>query len=260
MKTFKNGRRPQKSEKLQHFYCITYYPREALPILMVQPVPGCGLMTFASILRLFSTDPTAYLVTAHLGSISNAVSGVIVMAAPAALSASWFPADQRTTATTISQVANGLGNAVSFYFGPLLVPDDYLNKTTPEYGFIPVLRSDLTDPPSVEDVRVEIWWYMLAQAVPATVIFIAMVVYFPSKPALPPSHSASSQIDRTPFKESIVALLTNKNALMCLFALSLSLGVQGTWSGVMTLNFEPLGKPFVQSGPFIWVTASYFGA
>ena len=44
------------------------------------------------------------------------------MAAPAALSAAWFPADQRTTATAVSQMANGLGNGVSFLLGPKMVP------------------------------------------------------------------------------------------------------------------------------------------
>ena len=53
------------------------------------------------------------------------------MAAPAALSAAWFPADQRTTATAVSQVFNGLGNGVSFLLGPAMVPDDCLNATDP---------------------------------------------------------------------------------------------------------------------------------
>ena len=62
---------------------------------------------------------------------TNVIPGIIVMAAPAALSAAWFPADQRTTATAVSQVFNGLGNGVSYLLGPAMVPDNCLNMTDP---------------------------------------------------------------------------------------------------------------------------------
>ena len=47
-------------------------------------------------------------------------------------------------------------------------------------------------PPSKEDVRQDIWWYMVVLASASTVIFVAMVAYFPSKPSLPPSQSGMS--------------------------------------------------------------------
>jgi len=218
-----------------------------LPILWMQQKCGlratvllsCGTMTVGSIIRVFSLAPTPYLISAHLGAILNGLTGIIVMAAPAALSAAWFPADQRTTATAVSQMANGLGNGVSFLLGPKMVPDHCLNMT----GENTVVISDDCNglPPSKEDVRQDIWWYMVVLASASTVIFVAMVAYFPSKPSLPPSQSASEGVNRTPFTQSIKELFTNWNAILCMIALSLSCGVEGAWSGVMAVNFEPLG-------------------
>ena len=96
-------------------------------------------------------------------------------------------------------------------------------------------------PPTKEDVQKDIWWYMVVLASASTAIFVSMVAYFPSKPHLPPTPSASDQVDRTPFIQSIKELLTNRNAILCMLALSLSCGIEGAWSGVMTVNFEPLG-------------------
>ena len=215
--------------------------------------PGCGLMTVGSILRVFSLDSTVYLISAHLGAILVGIAGIMVMAAPTALSAAWFPAHQRTTATAIAMVSNGLGNGVSFFVGPLMVPDSYINKT--DHNTIHVL-TNFTETPSREDVRHQIWWYMVALAIPATLTFVAMVAYFPSKPPLPPSASASAQVQRTSFKESVRILFTNKNAILCMLALALSSGIQGSWAGVMTINFEPLGKTSpISSNTFLSILA-----
>ena len=53
----------------------------------------------------------------HVGQFLNGLAGPIAMGAPPAISAEWFPPEQRTTATAISSVANTMGNAVSFLLG-----------------------------------------------------------------------------------------------------------------------------------------------
>ena len=45
------------------------------------------------------------------------MSGVTIMAAPPLISSQWFPPDQRTTATSINQAANMLGNGVAMLVG-----------------------------------------------------------------------------------------------------------------------------------------------
>ena len=53
----------------------------------------------------------------HACAILNGVSGVTIMAAPPLISSQWFPPDQRTTATSINQAANMLGNGVAMLVG-----------------------------------------------------------------------------------------------------------------------------------------------
>ena len=105
-------------------------------------------MTAGTLARIFTYhDAEIFLYTANACSILNGITGILVMAAPAALSAAWFPANERATATSISQVLNAAGNGFSYLLGPLIVPDNFLNKTgendtTPE---IPL--TNLTDTP-----------------------------------------------------------------------------------------------------------------
>ena len=53
----------------------------------------------------------------HIGQFLNGLGGPIAMGAPPAISAEWFPPEQRTTATAISTLSNTMGNAVSFLLG-----------------------------------------------------------------------------------------------------------------------------------------------
>ena len=138
-----------------------------------------GMTAVGSILRVVSTKDTIFLIMSHTCAILNGITGCIVMAAPVALSAAWFPPDERTTATTFSVMMNGLGNGVSYLVGPLLVPDDFLNSSceTPT-----VLTNYSYEVPTPEEVRQQIWLYMVLDAALATAIFIGMIIYFPSKP------------------------------------------------------------------------------
>ena len=77
------------------------------------------LVASGSVIRALSTDDTAFLVFCHLASVLNGFAGAIVMSAPPAISAVWFPPEQRTTATAINQVFNSLGDAVTYTMGNL---------------------------------------------------------------------------------------------------------------------------------------------
>ena len=86
------------------------------------------LVASGSVIRALSTDDTAFLVFCHLGSVLNGFAGAIVMSAPPAISAVWFPPEQRTTATAINQVFNSLGDAVTYTMG-----NSILNKFLRKY-------------------------------------------------------------------------------------------------------------------------------
>ena len=60
---------------------------------------------------------TFTMYSCHACAILNGVSGVTIMAAPPLISSQWFPPDQRTTATSINQAANMLGNGVAMLVG-----------------------------------------------------------------------------------------------------------------------------------------------
>lgn len=65
-----------------------------------------GLLTVGSILRTVTTNTTAYLVVAHACGILNGIGGVMAMAAPPVVAASWFKESERIFATSISQVSS----------------------------------------------------------------------------------------------------------------------------------------------------------
>ena len=209
--------------------------------IVVSTLVACG-----ATLRFVSTHVTVFSIFANVCSILNGfagkkstsksassntkklITGATIMSSPPALSAIWFPPEERTTATCINQVFNMLGNGVSFVVGPLLVSDTNLNTTSKE-----VIRSDIQ-------------LYMGIEAAVAIVLWLLFIVYFPKEPPTPPSASAS--IPRTDFKEGMKTLLRNKNVLLCTFGYGLSGGIIGAWQGVMAINFRPLGVDDEESG------------
>ena len=59
--------------------------------------------------------------TANIGQIFVGLAGPICQGGPPALSATWFPANQRTTSTAIATVALVIGTSFSFLIGPNIV-------------------------------------------------------------------------------------------------------------------------------------------
>lgn len=147
--------------------------------------------------------------------------------------AAWFPVNERTTATSISMLSNGLGGGLSYLVGPYLVPENSGNTSSTQEGI-----SDFSE----ADVRYRIWWYMVQQAILSVILLIAVVIYFPSKPELPPSVSASTTNEgRADVVGSVKKILRDKDAVLCIVGFTICTGVQGAWQGIMTLIFEPLG-------------------
>merc|ERR1719348_1258255 len=145
-----------------------------------------GFMAFGSLLRcatLYIDDPSHQIFTlsCHICSILNGMSNIVVGSAPLAISSSWFSPEERVTATTIAQVFNGLGTGMSFLLASQIVrPIDDLvsdNKT--------ITDEDRTA------LALDIQWYMYSNAIPAAVLFLLILAYFPSAPAKPPSVSSN---------------------------------------------------------------------
>ena len=145
------------------------------------------------------------------------ITGVIVMAAPPALSAIWFPPHQRTTSTSISQVSTQIGLGLSFGLGPLIVPEHNLT--------------------SIEEVKDSIHSYLWIEAGMSLILFVAILIYYPKEPLSPPSATAS--IPRTEFKQGLKFLLKDRNAILCTLAFGLSGGIFLAWQvrGSIFLTF-----------------------
>ncbi|XP_070174346.1 solute carrier family 49 member 4-like [Littorina saxatilis] len=166
----------------------------------------------------FNTPAVTWLT--HVGQFLNGLGGPVAMAAPPILSAVWFPPEERTTATAIGTVLNYLGVAASFVMGWTM---NFLSMT--EGGW-------------------------------SAAIFLMLLLYFPSKPPLPPCPSAA--IPRENFVQGLKHLLTtNTNVkgfvhflfLRCrcgqiwLVAIvyGISTGTLSCWSSVLDVILKPHG-------------------
>lgn len=237
-------------------FCISVVPLSKLVEydLRTTVILVSGLVALGTVLRccrLITQNPTVFLVSCHMCSILNGISGVTIMAAPPLISSQWFPTNERTTATSINLACNMLGNGLSMLLGPALVhvsSNSSGNATASSIHFTSyqVGAANTTNGTTVEQVRHEIDLYMYSHAGVAVTLFALFCIYFPSKPPHPPA--PSSAIARTEFWLGIKTLLGNKNVLFACFAYSISQGVMGSWLGVMVNNFRPLGITDQQIG------------
>merc|ERR1719495_2394115 len=100
--------------------------------LRVAVLLSIGLMALGTLMRCITFDDAIlneifFTVSCHICAILNGISNIVVGSAPLAISAAWFPVEERVTATTIAQVFNGLGTGMSFLLASQIVqPSDDL--------------------------------------------------------------------------------------------------------------------------------------
>jgi len=187
-----------------------------------------GFMAFGSLLRcatLYIDDPThkLFTISCHVCSILNGMSNIVVGSAPLAISSSWFSPEERVTATTVAQVFNGLGTGMSFLLASQIVrPIDNLivNGTISEDERV-LIQSDI-----------EV--YMFSNAVPAIVLFLLIVIYFPSNPKIPPS--LSSQQGRLDFISGFSEVMKSGACWLVAVGCSIPQGISVAWTAMMVIN------------------------
>ncbi|XP_071394941.1 solute carrier family 49 member 4 [Centroberyx affinis] len=172
----------------------------------------------------------------HGGQLLNGLAGPTIMSAGPLLSTTWFAPDQRATATAVASLISYLGAATSFVVGPLLVPapndTQVVNKAAPTY--------------SDSYIRDRIQLVMYAEFGAIAVLFAAVLLYFPSRPPMPPSVAAASQ--RLSYRSSICRLLSNLRFLMIALAYAVPTGVVAGWSGVLDMILTPAKVSQVDAG------------
>ncbi|XP_061579143.1 solute carrier family 49 member 4 [Cololabis saira] len=174
----------------------------------------------------------------HGGQFLNGLAGPTIMSAGPFLSTTWFAPDQRATATAVASLFSYLGGATSFVVGPLVVPapNDSQPATTMAAA-ASVFSSSIQD-------RIQLVMY--AELAAIAVLFTAVLLYFPSRPPMPPSVAAASQ--RLSYRSSICRLLSNLRFLMIALAYAVPTGVIAGWSGVLDMVLTPAKVSQVDAG------------
>nr|XP_019960553.1 PREDICTED: disrupted in renal carcinoma protein 2 [Paralichthys olivaceus] len=172
----------------------------------------------------------------HGGQLLNGLAGPTIMSAGPYLSTTWFAPDQRATATAVATLFSYLGSAVAFVIGPLVVPSP--NDTQKA----PMMVAAVSD----SYIRDRIQLVLYAELAAIAVLFTAVLVYFPSRPPMPPSVAAASQ--RLSYRSSICRLLSNFRFLMVALAYAVPTGVIAGWTGVLDMVLTPAKVSQVDAG------------
>ncbi|KAM6986315.1 solute carrier family 49 member 4 [Aplochiton taeniatus] len=171
----------------------------------------------------------------HGGQLLNGLAGPTIMSAGPLLSTTWFAPDQRATATAIASLFGYLGAAMSFVVGPLLVPAP--NDTL-------VVNKEVVS--TDDNIRERIQLVLYAEFGAIAVLFGVVLLYFPSRPPIPPSVAAASQ--RLSYRSSICRLLSNVRFLMIALAYAVPTGVMSGWAGVLDMILTPANVSQVDAG------------
>ncbi|CAG5119007.1 unnamed protein product, partial [Candidula unifasciata] len=203
----------------------------------------CSFMFVGAGFRCIPGDVNTATWFIRIGQFLNGVAGTVPMSGPALLSGLWFPPNQRATATAISTVAGYLGASISFVIGPLLVPEpDDLSPINATFSFLrDAIDSNgsginITDHSGQEQ---GIKTILYAECALAGIVFLLVLLYFPSKPPLPPSISAS--IPREKYLNGLKLLVRNKQFWICAVAFSVPMGVYESWQVILDINLDSKG-------------------
>ena len=175
-----------------------------------------------------------FTITCNVCAILNGIAGILLCSTPPAISAAWFPPRERATATSIGQVLNCFGGGLVYLIAGIIVKTDNTqgescslqNSTQPQ----PAINQTAAN----EIYRTELTTYLYTLAGPPYILLLLVLLYFPSKPARPPSRT--SQLEKNTALTGFFTLLKNPQAWLILLVNSISSGVPGTWMAMMVTN------------------------
>jgi len=72
--------------------------------LRASMVLTAAMMALGTFLRCLPLGVNAFTWMCHICAILNGIAGIVVFSAPSAVSAAWFPPEERTTATGVAIV------------------------------------------------------------------------------------------------------------------------------------------------------------
>ena len=196
-------------------------PREAC-------VAGSTLVFVGSVARAAhcATDRTGSVLE-HAGQIINALAGPVAMSIGPVLSAVWFPASERNTATAIAATANYGGAAVAFWLGSVCVPAG--------------APADVT--------RDRLWRLMFGFALFSEVLLLLCLLTFKARPESAPSRSAT--VTREAPLAGIQLLVRNRSFWMLALSFGVGSGIFQGWGSLLGPNMQgvlPAAEAQAQAG------------
>ena len=186
------------------------------------------------------SNTTVKTVFIYVGHLVTMLPSFIASGAPPLVSSTWFPPNERTTATAIGTLAGIFGAALAFFIGPSMMPKTFnnswnsnLNLTSNE---IRLIEAGLRD-------------YFYLQTGLAALLFGCVVVYFPSRPPLPPSIAAlTRKATEIGYVEGFKLLIRNQSYWILVFVLAASFGIYFGWTSVLDLAVQPFNISAKTSG------------
>ncbi|XP_046357515.2 solute carrier family 49 member 4 homolog isoform X1 [Haliotis rufescens] len=215
---------------------------------------GCGI-------RCITTSPPWVTWTMHIGQFLNGLAGPVGTGGPPSMSATWFPPNERTTATALATIIKFLMVACSFVIGPQLVPevhtknctlDNFTMSSSPASQFEEFhlehgcMNGTNVTVPTVAKLREDIMFLMYVECGWSVGLFLIMLLYFPNKPPHPPCVSAS--VKRESFKQGVMDLLRRRQFWVLALVFCLAGGGSTAWTGVLKVNMKPTGISQDQAG------------
>jgi len=155
------------------------------------------------------------------GQILNGLGGMLAQAAGPFVSNTWFPPEERTTATALATLTSQLGLALSYIIGPLIVEE----------------ASPLTiDPNLITAMQHQLSSLMYMELGVTSAILLMSLGYFPNKPKQPPSNSAS--FPKLDFRGGFKKLVQEKDFWLILVIAASSAGIYSGWTAVLFVNLK----------------------
>ena len=180
---------------------------------------------------------TLRTVVIYFGHLIAMLPSFIANGAPPLVSTTWFPANERTTATAIGALAANFGAALAFFIGPSMIPSTSNSSEV-----------NLTDQ-QLHFIETRIMDYFYVQIGLAAFLFLCVVIYFPAKPPLPPSIAASKRkATEIGYKDGLQMLLHNGPYWLLVFAFAASFGIYFGWTSVLDLAVQPFNIDEKTSG------------
>jgi len=204
---------------------------------------GCLMTLIGSLLRciplVWDEIPLhVYTILCYLSACCISTAGPIAMSAPLQLTAQWFPPKERNTATSVGQLFNALGLGVSFLLGLAMVTEPTENSGTECEAGDTITFADLEPRETVRDIMS----LNYTHAAVDIVLFILLVLYFPSKPDKPPSISSAEE--RLDFVGGFKILARSRDGWLVLIIYAFPQCLIQLYQSTMVVNLTALDLDF----------------